>query len=322
MYLITGANGFIGSVLVGFLNQRGITDLILVDDFIHYQDKTPNLQDRDFLVRVERDTLFAIWDQEQWPLEGVYHLGARTDTAETDPELFDRLNRDYSREIWERCAQLNIPLVYASSAATYGDGSAGFDDTVHPTELVPLNEYGRSKNDFDKLTLLAPASPPHWYGLKFFNVYGPNEYHKGRMASVIWHAFRQIKATGKMKLFRSHRAEVADGEQCRDFIHVEDVCRVCHWLMTERPRPNGLYNLGTGQARSFRNLVEATFAAMEREPTIEYIDTPADLRKNYQYYTRADMRKLRRAGYLADFTDLESGVRDYVTRYLVEGKYY
>jgi ADP-L-glycero-D-manno-heptose 6-epimerase len=322
MYIITGANGFIGSVLVGYLNQRGITDLILVDDFVHYQDKTPNLQDKQYLVRVERDTLFPIWDQEQWPLEGVYHLGARTDTTETDTDLFNRLNRDYSREIWERCALLNIPLVYASSAATYGNGDRGFDDSVHPTELVPLNEYGRSKNDFDKLTTLAPASPPYWYGLKFFNVYGPNEYHKGRMASVVGHASRQIRATGKMKLFRSHRNDVADGEQSRDFIYVEDVCRVCHWLMTERPAENGLYNLGTGRARSFRDLVEATFRAMGREPHIEFIDTPADLRENYQYFTEADMGKLRRAGYRHSFTELEAGVKRYVSDYLLPGNYF
>lgn len=322
MYLITGANGFIGSVLVGFLNRKGITDLILVDDFLHYENKTPNLEDKDYLVRVERDTLFPIWDQEQWPLEGVYHLGARTDTSEIDPSVFIKLNLDYSKQIWERCALLNIPLVYASSAATYGGGEEGFDDNAEPTSLHPLNEYGRSKNDFDKWVLTYPTAPPHWYGLKFFNVYGPNEYHKGRMASVVWHTFRQVKATGGMKLFRSHRDDVADGQQSRDFIYVLDLCEVCYWLMSEQPDENGLYNLGTGKARSFYDLAAATFNSMGLPPQITYIDTPADLRENYQYFTEADMARLRKAGYDRPFTTLEEGVADYVNNYLMKGAYY
>lgn len=322
MYLITGANGFIGSVLVGYLNRQGIRDLILVDDFLHYENKTPNLEGKDYLVKVERDTLFPIWDQEQWPLQGVYHLGARTDTAETDSAIFDKLNLGYSKQIWERCALLNIPLVYASSAATYGGGERGFSDATEPIDLHPLNAYGRSKNDFDKWALTYPTAPPHWYGLKFFNVYGPNEYHKERMASVVWHTFRQVKATGGMSLFRSHRDDVADGQQSRDFIYVLDLCRVCHWLMSEQPDENGLYNLGTGTARTFRDLAEATFAAMQLPTNITYIDTPADLRENYQYFTEADMAKLHRAGYDRPFTSLEEGIDDYVGHYLTAGAYY
>ena len=322
MYLITGANGFIGSVLVGYLNALGITDLILVDDFVQYPDKTPNLQDKQFLVRIERDTLFPIWDQEQWPLRGVYHLGARTDTTETDTGLFDRLNLNYSRAIWERCARYDLPLVYASSAATYGDGSQGFDDATPPDDLAPLNAYGESKNDFDRWAKDHTSAPPHWYGLKFFNVYGPNEYHKGRMASVVWHTYRQVLATGGMKLFRSHHPDFADGAQSRDFIYVMDVCRVCHWLMEHTPPASGLYNLGTGRARTFRALAEATFAAMDRDPDITFIDTPADLRANYQYYTQADMDRLRAAGFLEPFTELEAGVEDYVRRFLRPGAYY
>ena len=322
MYLITGANGFIGSVLVGYLNRQGLKDLILVDDFIHYADKTPNLEGKDYLVKIERDTLFPIWDQEQWPLQGVYHLGARTDTTETDTDLFNRLNLAYSREIWERCALLNIPLVYASSAATYGGGEQGFDDATSPTELEPLNAYGRSKNDFDKWVLTCPTAPPHWYGLKFFNVYGPNEYHKGRMASVVWHTFRQVRATGGMKLFRSHRQDVADGEQARDFIYVLDLCRVCHWLMDRKPEPTGIYNLGTGQSRTFRDLATATFQAMDQPTNITFMDTPSDLREKYQYFTEADIAKLLEAGYDRPFISLEEGIADYVHEYLLPGKYY
>ncbi|NJB85708.1 ADP-L-glycero-D-manno-heptose 6-epimerase [Lewinella marina] len=322
MYLITGANGFIGSVLVGYLNSLGLTDLILVDDFRHYADKIPNLEGKDFLVKVERDTLFAVWDQEQWPLRGVFHFGARTDTTETDTELFDRLNRQYSRDVWVRCAAQGIPLVYASSAATYGSGEQGFSDTTPPDELHPLNEYGRSKNDFDVWAREQTQAPPHWYGLKFFNVYGPNEYHKGRMASVVWHTYRQVKATGRMRLFRSHREDIADGEQQRDFIYVLDLCRVSHWLMTELPQPDGLYNLGTGRARTFLDLARATFQAMDREPDIDFIDTPADLRPNYQYFTEADMGKLRQAGYREPFTSLEEGVSEYVRRFLIPGQYH
>lgn len=322
MYLITGANGFIASVLVGYLNEQGITDLILVDDFVHYQDKTPNLEGKSYLVKVERDTLFPIWDQEQWPLEGVYHLGARTDTAETDTAIFERLNLNYSKEIWERCALLNIPLVYASSAATYGNEQLEFSDNSAPLDLEPLNAYGRSKNEFDKWALTYPTAPPHWYGLKFFNVYGPNEYHKGRMASVVWHTYRQVTASGGMNLFRSHRDDVADGQQSRDFIYVTDVCRVCHWLMDHQPDVNGLYNLGTGRARTFQDLASTTFSSMGRAEEISFIDTPTDLREKYQYFTEADMAKLRLAGYAEPFTPLEVGVADYVENYLSKGKYY
>ena len=322
MLLLTGANGFIGSCLVQFLNDQGITDLILVDDFVHYENKTPNLQNKSFLRKVEREQVFTVWEQEGWDLQGVYHLGARTDTTEADPRIFDRLNREFSMEVWNRCVAGAIPLVYASSAATYGNGDQGFSDRTSPEDLVPLNEYGRSKNDFDAWALQQSATPPAWYGLKFFNVYGPNEYHKDRMASVVWHTYRQVLATSKMNLFRSHRPEFADGEQARDFVYVKDLCRVCQFLMDRQPDPSGLYNLGTGTARTFRDLAEATFAAMDRPARINFIDTPRDLRENYQYFTEAEMSKLRAAGYREPFTSLEDGVRDYVEHYLTPQSYF
>jgi len=323
MYLITGAAGFIGSALVAHLNALGEDNLILVDDFQNYPAKAPNLADKKFIMQVERDDLFIAWEQEQWPLKGIYHLGARTDTAEPSKELFDRLNLNYTKQVWQRCTELQIPLIYASSGATYGLGEHGYkdDDSLAET-LVPLNEYGRSKNDFDRWVLTQITTPPHYYGLKFFNVYGPNEYHKGRMASVVWHTFRQVTATGAMKLFRSHREDVANGQQRRDFIYVKDLVAVNHWLMAYLPAPNGLYNLGTGRSRTFLDLATATFAAMNRQPDISFIDTPSDIRDKYQYFTEADMTKLREAGYSQPFATLEEGIEDYVKNYLMTGKYW
>ncbi|OAV46242.1 ADP-glyceromanno-heptose 6-epimerase [Lewinella sp. 4G2] len=322
MYVITGAAGFIGSALVGLLNQQNVTDLILVDDFVHYHDKTPNLLGKQFTEKIERDDFFTVWDEKQWPLKGVFHLGARTDTTETNKPLFDRLNRNYSKEVWKRCTQWSIPLIYASSGATYGLGELGYEDRHDiVSDLEPLNEYGRSKNDFDAWALAESATPPSWYGLKFFNVYGPNEYHKGRMASVVWHTYRQVRATGAMKLFRSHRDDIADGHQQRDFIYVKDLCNVMIWLMSEQPENHGLYNLGTGEARTFLDLARATFRAMGKEEAISFIDTPADIRDKYQYYTQAEMGKLRAAGYDAPFRSLEEGVGEYVSEYLVPGEY-
>ena len=321
-YLITGAAGFIPSALVGYLNERGTDDLILVDDFERYPAKAANLDGKRFRKKVSRDRLFEAWDAANWDLAGVYHLGARTDTAETDTELFDRLNLDYSKEVWRRCADRRIPLIYASSGATYGLGELGYrDDDELAERLEPLNAYGRSKNDFDKWVLTQDHRPPHYYGLKFFNVYGPNEYHKGRMASVVFHTFNQVRKTGAMKLFRSHNPEYKDGEQRRDFIYVKDLIAVCHWLMETRPDPSGLYNLGTGQSRTFRDLAAATFRALNREPNIGFIDTPADIRDKYQYFTEAEMGKLRAAGYDAPFTTLEDGITDYVQNYLAKNRY-
>ncbi|MEM8586389.1 MAG: ADP-glyceromanno-heptose 6-epimerase [Bacteroidota bacterium] len=254
----------------------------------------------------------------------IIHLGARTDTTEKDEAIFKRLNLDYSQAVWTYCAQQHIPLIYASSAATYGGGEYGYDDDHSQTDkLAPLNPYGQSKQDFDLWALKENQTPTRWYGLKFFNVYGPNEYHKGRMASVVWHAYRQIQETGGMKLFRSHRPDIADGQQSRDFIYVKDLCRVISWLAFEgQDAPNGLYNLGTGQARPFIDLVRAVFSALGRTPNISFIDTPADIRDTYQYFTEANMRKLRTAGYPHTFSSLESGIEEYISEYLQPGRYW
>lgn len=319
--LLTGAAGFIGSYLLGYLNKKGFSNIIIADDFSE-EDKWFNFDSKQFIAKVEREQLFEWLKKEQPQIDFVFHLGARTDTTEFDYSVHEKLNVQYSKSIWNYCADKNIPLVYASSAATYGNGDLGYKDDHELVEkLQPLNPYGISKNEFDKWALKQAAQPPFWAGLKFFNVYGPNEYHKGRMASVIFHSFNQVKSTGKVKLFRSHKPDFKDGQQLRDFIYVEDVARVCYWLM-ENPVASGLYNLGTGKARTFEDLVKATFTAMSREPVIEYIDMPEDIRDKYQYFTEADMTKLRSTGYEEKFYSLEDGVADYVKKYLLKKEYY
>ena len=324
--LLTGAAGFIGSYLLGYLNKLGYKNIIIVDDFSD-EDKWFNFDSKEFITKVEREELFDWLKREEPGIDFVFHLGARTDTTEFDYTIHEKLNVEYSKNIWNYCTDRNIPLVYASSAATYGSGELGYKDDHELVEkLQPLNPYGVSKNEFDKWALrhtegLKATQPPFWAGLKFFNVYGPNEYHKGRMASVIFHSFNQIKSTGKVKLFRSHRPDFKDGQQLRDFIYVEDVAKVCYWLM-EHTITSGLYNLGTGKARTFEDLVKATFAGIEKEPVIEYIDIPEDIRDKYQYFTEADMSKLRNAGYRDSFCTLEEGVGDYVKNFLSLRKYY
>ncbi len=319
--MVTGAAGFIGSCMVQYLTAQGLTNLILVDAFDR-EDKIPNLAGKAFAHKVDREQLFDWLAAEKPVIDFVFHLGARTDTTEFDYTVHEHLNVVFTQKIWAYCVARQVPLVYASSAATYGSGEWGYDDGHAVVEkLQPLNPYGISKNEVDKWILQQAAQPPFWAGLKFFNVYGPNEYHKGRMASVIFHTFNQVKETGRVKLFRSHKEGFNDGEQLRDFIYVKDVIAVCYWLMQQRPA-SALYNLGTGQARSFNDLVRATFAGMALPEQIEYIDMPADLRDKYQYFTEANMTKLRAAGYQSPFYPLEAGVQDYVRQYLVPHKYY
>jgi ADP-L-glycero-D-manno-heptose 6-epimerase len=319
--LVTGAAGFIGSCMVGYLNRKGYHNIIIVDEF-EDENKKSNYEDKKIIARVDRNGLFDWLNDHPMKIDFVFHLGARTDTTEFDYAILEKLNVEFSKRIWNYCVEKNIPLVYASSAATYGDGEIGYkDDHDLPYKLNPLNPYGKSKNEFDKWILKEKRQPPFWAGLKFFNVYGPNEYHKERMASVIFHSFNQIKSAGKVKLFKSHKPAYKDGEQLRDFVYVKDVVDICYWLMNEKPA-SGLYNLGTGKARTFKDLVTAIFKSLDKEPVIEFIDTPPDIRDKYQYFTEADMNKLRNAGYKEDFYSLEEGVETYVKNFLIEKKYY
>jgi len=320
--VVTGAAGFIGSCMVNKLNNKGLTNIIVVDDFSNPL-KNHNLDHKSVVGHVHRDEFINWLQKHHTEVESVYHLGARTDTTEFDIEIFNRLNLNYSKQVWGACADYEIPLLYASSAATYGMGEHGYsDDHTIVESLRPLNPYGKSKNDFDIWAIKQEKAPPFWAGMKFFNVYGPNEYHKGRMASVILHAFKQINETGRVKLFRSHRSGFADGMQLRDFVYVKDVVDVLYFMQQTKPQ-SGLYNLGTGNARAFLHLAKAVFKALEVPELIDFVDTPMDIREKYQYFTEADMAKLREvAAYPAPFYTLEQGVYEYVTEFLIEKKYF
>lgn len=320
MIIVTGAEGFIGSALAAGLNQAGYRDVVLVDDF-STGVRSANLAGKQFTERVER-TNFNQWlTKNQQHVQFIFHIGARTDTTEKNEAIFKELNLDYTRELWNQCIEYGIPLVYASSAATYGNGEHGYSDDESNLHLLkPMNPYGHSKNEFDKWAVSQKRQPYFWAGLKFFNVYGPNEYHKGRMASVILHAYEQITETGKLKLFKSHRSEYKDGEQKRDFIYVKDLVDVCIYLMNHR-KNSGIYNLGTGHARTWNDLAKAIFNALQMPVNIEYIDIPEDIRDTYQYFTEANMSKLRSIGYTREFTSVEDGVNDYVRNYLMTHAY-
>jgi ADP-L-glycero-D-manno-heptose 6-epimerase len=316
MIIVTGAAGFIGSCMVEKLNAIGVSDVIIVDDF-SAEHKRRNWESKQYADKIDRKEFFR-WAQQNIPhIDFIIHLGARTDTTEFDYSVFEELNLGYSQQLWSLAAQHRIPFLYASSAATYGDGKFGYQDNEATiSRIVPLNPYGKSKNEFDRWVLKQRIVPPLWAGFKFFNVYGPNEYHKGRMASVVFHAFNQISESGEMKLFRSHRPNFKDGEQLRDFIYVRDVVTVLNWFREHIPA-SGIYNLGTGFARPFLALVESVFKAMQREPNITFIDIPEDIRDKYQYFTQAEMLKLRKCGYRKPFKSLEKGVGEYVSRFLI-----
>jgi len=331
--IVTGAAGFIGSYMVSYLNRKGYYNIIIVDEFSDLEKKS-NYRSKRFVDFVERERFIEWIYHEPFKIDFVFHLGARTDTTEFDYSIHEKWNVEYSKKVWQYCTEKGVPLIYASSAATYGNGELGYkDDHDIVGQLKPLNPYGVSKNEFDKWALEQGGQPPFWAGLKFFNVYGPNEYHKGRMASVMFHSYSQIKETGKVKLFRSHKPEYKDGEQLRDFIHVDDVAAIMFWMMEvisgqlaigngQSRLTNGIYNVGTGKARTFKDLVTAIFNSLNLKPEIEFIDTPEDIREKYQYFTEADMNKLRTAGYNKTFLTLEQGIGSYVKDFLLPHKYY
>ena len=317
MIVVTGAAGFIASFLVEALNSSGKDNIILVDDFSR-PDKENNHKNLKYQSKIERSD-FVHWFSEHYAsIDFVFHLGARTDTTEMNYAIHEELNVQYSKDIWTVCTTRKVPLIYASSAATYGMGEHGYEDNHDVVaKLKPLNPYGDSKNDFDKWAIQQERAPYFFAGLKFFNVYGPNENHKNRMASVVLHTFRQVNKTGKMKLFKSHRDDYLDGHQTRDFIFVEDVCDVCMHMMHGRLNiESGLYNVGSGNARTFLDLVTASFKSMKKDLNIEFIDTPEDIRDNYQYFTEADLTKLRASGYNKEFTSLENGIEKYIVESL------
>lgn len=326
--VVTGAAGFIGSVFIQYLNEQGFHQLLLVDDF-GVEEKRKNWEQKQFIKVIERQSFIAQLENGEFEVDAIVHLGARTDTTEFNYAIHEELNLNYSKSLWNYATQKKIPFIYASSAATYGAGEHGYDDNHDiVNQLTPLNPYGVSKNEFDKWALTQSNQPLSWTGLKFFNVYGPNESHKARMASVIFHSFNQIKQTGLVKLFKSHKEGFKDGEQLRDFVYVKDLVKVIGWMLHQMMsnswdgNKNGLYNLGTGKARSFYDLAANTFKAQGLAPNIEFIDMPLDIRDKYQYFTEANMAKLRAAGYTAPFYSLEDGVNDYVANYLLPAKGY
>lgn len=321
MKIVTGAAGFIGSCMVSKLNQEKEKDIIIVDDFSR-QDRKENWENKQYIKKIDRKDFIEWFKENAKDVDGVFHLGARTDTTEFDWDIFLKLNLNYTKDIWNICADNKIPMIYASSAATYGAGEQGYDDDINKIPLLkPLNPYGKSKQEFDIWQLQQDNKPSFWAGLKFFNVYGPNEYHKKRMASVILHSFEQINKEGKVSLFRSHKQGYKDGWQLRDFVYVKDLVNIMYFLMKEQPKSD-IYNIGTGKARSFYDLADNTFKSMEKKTNIEFVDMPIDIRDKYQYFTEAKMAKLRSVGYNKTFYTLEEGVKDYVQNYLIGHRYF
>jgi len=326
MLVVTGGAGFIGSVLAAALNDAGRSDLVIVDRFGH-DEKWRNIAKRDFFEIVPVEALHSWLERFGGEVEAIFHLGAISATTFTDADEIIANNLNYSIALWRWCAAAKRPLIYASSAATYGDGTAGFDDAGGIDafkRLRPMNLYGWSKHAFDLWALrqaAAGSAPPHWAGLKFFNVFGPNEYHKGDMMSLVAKNYRKVAAGETIRLFKSHRPDYRDGEQRRDFVYAKDCVAAMLWLWRQG-RDSGIYNIGSGEARSFLDLMNALGTACGRAPNIEFVDIPPEIRPNYQYFTEATLTRLRQAGYNAPFTPLEAAVTDLVTHHLAQSDPY
>jgi len=320
MILVTGATGFIGSVIVKELNDKGFEE-ILICDYFESRDKWKNLRGLKFHSFIQVQDLFEhpIW-KGKTTIKAIYHMGACSDTTEMNMDFLYKNNTEFTNKLLSLAATKNIPIVYASSAATYGAGERGYsDDHEGIAELKPLNKYGYSKQLSDEWILRQKKKPKVWFGVKFFNVFGPNEYHKGKMSSVVYQAFNQIHDVGEVKLFKSHRPDYGDGEQLRDFVYVKDVVRAMLELIEagkKRPGISGIYNLGTGEARSFHDLAKATFDSLDLKPKINFIDMPVELRNQYQYFTQADMKKFKKALPKFKFMKLEDAIEDYVRNHL------
>ena len=321
MIIVTGGAGFIGSIIVAALQEQGYSDIV-VADWLGHDDKWKNIAKRELAAIIPPEELVSYTQAHAGEVSAIIHMGAISTTTETDADLIIRSNFTLTQQLWRICTEAQISFIYASSAATYGDGGLGFDDDEslpHLNSLRPLNPYGWSKALFDRWAAREQQegrpTPPQHVGLKFFNVYGPNEYHKGGQKSVVAHIFPDVKAARPVRLFKSYRPDYADGWQLRDFVWVGDVASVILWMLEHR-EVSGLFNVGTGEARSFYDLAAATWAALGKEPQITYVDMPETLRDKYQYFTQANLAKLRAAGYTAPMTSLEDGVRQYVQGYL------
>lgn len=312
-FVVTGGAGFIGSCIVRTLNDMGYEDIIVVDN-VGSTDKWRNIRNKHFCDYIHKDRFLSILPSLS-DITHVIHMGACSSTTEKNFDYLYINNFEYSRRLWNYCAEQGISFLYASSAATYGDGSLGFSDRMDIRGLLPLNGYGYSKQLFDLWTQKQERHPLQSVGMKFFNVYGPNEYSKDTMASVIYHAYRTIIREGKIRLFKSYREDCAEGEQKRDFLYVKDLCSVIKFFIN-KPATSGLFNVGTGNAETFNKLAAAVFNALGKDPVIEYIEMPEFIREKYQYFTQAEINKLSAAGYNSPFHNLEHGTEDYVKNYL------